>query len=172
MAIQRPGNARLRAWKLGQAVFDITLTPAGLWVVAPAQNPAIFSDKTANVMRQWLRLITGDFEDQSLTSDDNGASLVLQWTADDGATIVCEVDRKTLVARRYILRDRLGRGHFTLELGRYAESNGFVWPRRIEAISPDGRIIIDLHDVQINGELPSAAFRPPARARRVPETQP
>jgi hypothetical protein len=172
MVIQRPGSARLRAWKLGQAVFDITLTPAGLWVAAPRQDPSIFSDNTANLMRRWLRLITGAFEDQPLASDDNGASLVLKWSADDGATIICEVDRKTLVARRYILTDRLGRERFTLELARYAEFNGIVWPRRIEAKSPDGRIVIDLRDVQMNGELPSAAFRPPARAVRIPETQP
>ena len=35
MVLQRPDFARLRAWVFGQAVFDMTLTPDGLWVVAP-----------------------------------------------------------------------------------------------------------------------------------------
>jgi len=171
-AIAHPGNARLRAWKFGQAVLDITLTPAGLWVVAPRQDPTLFSDQTANFMRQWLRLITGTFEDQSFISDDSGAQLVLKWSADDQATMICEVDRKTLTARRYVLRDRQGQEHFTLALARYAEFNGVAWPGRIEAVSPAGRIVIDLHDVEINGQLPSAAFHPPARAVKIPETQP
>ena len=28
-------SVRLRAWKLGQAVFDLTLTPVGLWIETP-----------------------------------------------------------------------------------------------------------------------------------------
>jgi outer membrane lipoprotein-sorting protein len=171
MAIQGPGNARLRAWKFGQAVLDITLTPLGLWIVAP-QNENTFGNNTANLTRQWLGLITGTFEDPSLIADESGPRLILKQQADDGTTIVCEVDRKTLTARRYVLRDRQGQDRFTLTLSRYAEFNNIVWPRRIEAVSPAGRIVIDLHDVQINGELPPAAFRPPPRAVKISETQP
>jgi len=167
MAIQRPGNARLRAWKFGQAVFDITLTPLGLWIVAPQQDPNLFSDKTANIMRQWLKLMTGTFEDPALIVDDSAVRLILKQKTDDGQFITCEVDRKTLTARRFILQDR-----FRLVLSRYSEFNGNVWPRKIEAISPTGRIIIDLHDVEINGDLPATAFHPPARAMKIPETQP
>ena len=30
-----PEKLRLRAWKFGRAVFDLTLTEAGLWVMTP-----------------------------------------------------------------------------------------------------------------------------------------
>jgi outer membrane lipoprotein-sorting protein len=172
MAIQRPGNARLRAWKFGQAVFDITLTPLGLWVVAPQHDPNTFGDKTANVTRQWLKLMTGTFDDQSLIVDDRGSHLICKQQTEDGSTLLCEVDRKTLTARRYILRDPDGEDRFALTLSRYAEFNGIAWPRRIEAVSPTGRIVVDLHDVDINGELPASAFHPPARAVKILETQP
>jgi hypothetical protein len=171
MAIQRPGSARLRAWKFGQAVFDITLTPLGLWIVAP-QDSSTFGENTGNAVRQWLRLMTGTFDDPSLSVDDSGLRLILKQQSDDGATIICEVDRKTLTARRYVLRDCHGEERFTLTLSRYAEFNGIVWPRCIEAASPVGSIVIDLHDVEINGELPASAFHPPARAVKIPETQP
>jgi hypothetical protein len=174
MAIQPPGNARLRAWKLGQAVFDITLTPQGLWMVAPPEEssgdpPGAFGGNTAAMTRRWLGLLTGTFEDPGLTADDREARLILKRQTNDGATIVCEIDRESLTARRYVLRDGEGRERFTLTLSRYAEFNGIAWPRRIEAISPSGRILIDLHDVEINGALPSGAFHPPGRAVKVLE---
>ncbi|HEY1629606.1 MAG TPA: hypothetical protein VGF52_07085, partial [Tepidisphaeraceae bacterium] len=167
MAIERPGNARLRAWKFGQAVLDITLTPQGLWIVA-LRDATAFGDKTANLTRRWLGLITGTFDDPGVIADESGPRLVLKQQTND-ATILCEVDRKTLTARRYLLRDRQGQDRFTLTLSRYAQFNGIVWPRRIEAVSDAGRIVIDLHDVQINGELPASAFHPPARAMKIPE---
>ena len=34
VAMAPPDRLRLRAWKFGQAVFDLTMTPEGLWVVA------------------------------------------------------------------------------------------------------------------------------------------
>src|SRR5215207_7588135 len=38
VVMEPPGKLRLRAWKFGQAVFDLTLTPDGLWVMTP-QDP-------------------------------------------------------------------------------------------------------------------------------------
>jgi hypothetical protein len=172
LAIQPPANARLRAWKLGQAVFDITLTPRGVWVVAPQQDPTSFGDDTANATRQWLRLMTGTFENACMITDDTGPRLVLKQAADDGATIICEVDRNTLTARRYILRDRQDRQQFTLTLSRFAEFNGIAWPQKIEAAGPSGRLTIDLNEIEINAELPPAAFHPPARAVKLAETLP
>jgi hypothetical protein len=172
LAIQPPTNARLRAWKLGQAVFDITLTPQGLWVVTPQEDQTPFGDHTANVTRQWLRSMTGTFEDAGVIAEDSVTRLILKQQADNGATIVCEVDRKTLTARRYILRNRDFQQRFQLTLSRYAEFNGIVWPQRIEAVGPSGSITIDLREIEINGELPSAAFHPPARAVKLAETLP
>jgi len=172
LAIQPRANARLRAWKLGQAIFDITLTPQGVWVVLPQQDPTSFGGNSANATRQWLRLMTGTFENAGVIADDTGPRLVLKQAADDGAIILCEVDRNTLTARRYILRDRPGRRQFTLTLSRYADFNGIAWPQKIEAAGPSGRITIDLNGVEINGELPPAAFHPPARAVKLAETLP
>jgi hypothetical protein len=172
LAFRPPTNARLRAWKLGQAVFDITLTARGVWVVSPQQDPAAFSDNTAKDTRQWLRLMTGTFESAGLIADETGSRLVVKQAADDGATITCEVDRNTLTATRYILRDAQGQQQFELKLSRYADFDRIVWPQRIEAAGPSGRIAIDLNQIEINGELPPAAFRPPARAVKLAERLP
>ena len=172
MAIQPPANARLRAWKLGQAVLDITVTPQGVWVVAPQQDPTRLGDHTANATRQWLRLMTGTFENAGVIADDNGPRLVLKLAADNGATIICEIDRNTLTARRYILRDGEDWQQFTLTLSQYADFAGIPWPQKIEAEGPSGRITIDLNEIEINGELPSAAFHPPARAVKLGEMLP
>ena len=55
---------------------------------------------------------------------------------------------------------------------RYADFNGIAWPQRIQAVGPSGRITIDLSEIEINGELPPAAFRPPARAVKLAESRP
>ena len=42
-----PGRVRLRAWKFNQAIFDLTLTPDGLWVLTP-DDPARRANSTTN----------------------------------------------------------------------------------------------------------------------------
>jgi hypothetical protein len=38
MAIRPPDHTRLRAWKFGQAIFDLTVTPDGVWMIAPQDS--------------------------------------------------------------------------------------------------------------------------------------
>jgi outer membrane lipoprotein-sorting protein len=177
VVLQPPQRARLRAWKFGQAVFDMTLTPEGLWLIAPRQDShtreiRAAGANTGKLMRQWLHLITGAFDDPGTVPREEGNRLILIHAEPDGMTMTCEVDRKTLTPRRYTLKDPKGATRFALVLSRYIEISGTVWPRRIEASSDSGRIRIDLRDVEINGELPPAAFRPPARAEKIPEKFP
>src|SRR5262245_46809970 len=35
VAMAPPDRFRMRAWKFNQAVFDLTLTPDGLWILTP-----------------------------------------------------------------------------------------------------------------------------------------
>ena len=65
VAMRLPDSVRMRAWKFGQAVFDLTLTPDGLWIEAPADPdrrgqvmPASLS--AAKMARAWS-VISGEF---------------------------------------------------------------------------------------------------------------
>jgi outer membrane lipoprotein-sorting protein len=177
IVLQPPDHARLRAWKFGRAVFDMTLTPQGLWLIAPtdeARRKEILAAgaNTGKLVRQWLQIMTGAFDAASLKISESEKLLTIEQSRDDGTLMICTIDRKTLTARRYVLKDQAGKTRFTLSLGSYAEVNGVVWPRDIDARSDAGRIVIELHDIEINTELPPAAFRHPARAEKISELLP
>jgi hypothetical protein len=172
VAMQPVDRARVRAWKFGQAVFDLTVTPEALYVVAPkdsSQRDQILAagSRAGKMIRDWLKLATGSFDATLL--EERGNDLVIQRPEADDGTLVCTIDRRTITARSFRLLDAAGRERFVLKLDRYIESNGQVWPRRIEARSDEGgELRLELREVEVNGELPAAAFRPPARAEKLP----
>jgi outer membrane lipoprotein-sorting protein len=176
VVLEPPQNARVRAWKFGHAVFDMTLTSQGVWIVAPQESDRraeILSagGNTGRLTRQWLRLMSGLFDAPGVSAQEKGDQLLVRQENSDGTVMNCEVDRKTLTPRRYVLRDDRGAQRFALSLGRYMDfgGGGIVWPRRIEASSETGQILIDLRDVEINGDIPPGAFKAPARAEKLPE---
>jgi hypothetical protein len=172
VVLRPPEQARVRAWKFGRAVFDLTASPEGVYVVAPkesSQREQILSagSRAATMIRDWLKLTTGAFDANEL--QERGNELVATRAEADGGRLVCVIDRRTITARSFKLVDANGRERFSLKLDRYAESNGRVWPRRIEAKSEEGgELRFELREVEINGELPAGAFRPPPRAQRLP----
>jgi outer membrane lipoprotein-sorting protein len=175
VVLEPPERARVRAWKFGHAVFDLTLTPQGVWIVAPQDDERrseirSAGGNTGRLTRQWLRLMSGLFDAPGVSGEEHGDRLLVRQANNDGTVMICDVDRKTLTPRRYVLRDDRGVQRFVLALSRYADfGKGVVWPRHIEATSETGQILIDLRDVEINADLPPAAFRPPARSEKLPE---
>ena len=164
IVLQPPERARLQAWKFGSTVFDMTLTPDGLWLIAPSKSDRrkeilAAGANTGRLTRQWLQLIAGSFDDPALSLRESGAQLLIDQPRKDGSTLFCRIDRKTLTPRRYAIQDNTGMERFSLSLNRYIEVGGIVWPREIEAISGNGSILIELHDIEINSEPPPTAFR-------------
>lgn len=201
IVLRPPDHARLRAWKFSQAVFDMTLTPDGLWMIVSKNDEhrrelLAAGSNAGRLTRRWLQLITGSFDNPKLALRGDSGRLFSKQPSDDSTTISCEIDRATLTPRRYTVNDSGGTARFTLTLSDYAEfplGNGgagfqpassrpstqdagskpalqkmIVWPRKIEAVSESGRILVELREVEINGDLPPAAFHPPARAEKLP----
>ena len=171
IAMAPPEKLRLRAWKFGQAVFDLTLTPDGLWVMAPQEPgrrekvlPASLS--AAQFGREWAVLNGRFFLQQDLSTSTEGKWLVVRRTLEDGRTVACRVDRATLTPRDYAMRDPQGRLRFRFALSEYALVDGIPWPSKLAARSGDGRIDIRLKDVELNQDLAPSAFRPPRRAEK------
>ena len=167
-------SVRLRAWKLGQAVFDLTLTPDGLWIEMPHDAsrkqqvaPASFS---ASQLARALSIFGGEvFDGSDVQVVDRGRpQFEVRKPLEGGRTMTADVDRASLVVRQYRLTDRSGARQFTLTPRRYAMINGLLWPQRLVAQSETGTITVDLRDIELNGGLPPAAFVPPHGAERVP----
>jgi hypothetical protein len=172
VVLAMPNHARLRAWKMGQAVFDLTITPDGVWLETGQQGArksqiTSAGDNAARVTRGLSLLSGGFFDDPNLTGVDHGNELTLTQQKPGEPTITCQVDRDTLTPRQFRMVDSTGNERFSLGLGEYTDSAGLLWPRKVTAISPAGKIVVSLDDVEINGEIPEAAFTPPARAEKL-----
>jgi hypothetical protein len=64
--------------------------------------------------------------------------------------------------------DDTGKQRFSLTLDHYKQFDQIAWPTRLTAVSDSGTVEIELHDIQINPELPASAFIPPHRAEKLP----
>ncbi|HSU66469.1 MAG TPA: hypothetical protein VLJ39_06340 [Tepidisphaeraceae bacterium] len=167
-------SVRIRTWKFNQPVFDLTLTPQGLWVEVPRESrrrgEVLPASVSAGQLARALSVFGGDFFDDpnARVIDRGGKNLEVRKPMDAGQTMTAVVDRATLTVRQYRLADASGVVHFTLALKDYQQINGAFWPTRLIARSDTGTIDAELRDVEINGELPPAAFVPPRGAEKLP----
>jgi hypothetical protein len=165
-------SVRLRAWKLSQAVFDLTLTPQGLWVEIPkdaARRQQIApASMSASQLAHALSIFGGQVFDGPGVRiiDSGGAQFQVRQLLDDGRTMTAQVDRATLLVNQYRLADAAGVVHFTLSLRDYRTFGGILWPTRLSARSDTGTIDAELRDVELNGDLPPTAFVPPRGAEK------
>jgi outer membrane lipoprotein-sorting protein len=174
VAMRPPERARIRAWKFGRAVFDLTVTPEGVWVVSPEDSNRREQIRSAGVSaghlaRTWAVLSGGFFEERGLrTQLNDGRMLVRRETAGGQPAVVCEVDRRTLTPRKYSMLDDRGTTRFALTMDRYRQFGDVVWPMRLVAVSEGGTVEVELREVEVNPELPAGAFTPPRRAEKLP----
>jgi hypothetical protein len=171
MALQFPDHARVRTWKFGQAVLDVTLLPDGLFVAGAGNDDQkkqlnAAGGQAGEMIRRLLRVMSGTFQSPQMSIQSN--QIQICEMRGGGASIVCEVDRRTLTIRRCRIFDDRGVERFSLTLDRYIESAGQVWPTRIAGTGETGAIQLELRDVELNGEIPEQAFHPPARAEKAP----
>ena len=172
MVAEFPEHVRLRAWKFGRAIFDLTLKPEGVWMLVAMESrrekllPA--GANAADFMRGWSALHGGFFIDPELKIvEETDEVLVLERPADKGTRIRATVDRLTLSVRQHTVLDEKGKSRFTIDYDRYREINGVAWPMRLRAKGEQGSIVIDLEEVQLNEPLAPGAFVPPARAEKL-----
>jgi hypothetical protein len=172
MVAQPPDRLRLRAWKLGRAIFDLTLTREGVWMVWPEDQS--LREKAAGagvgakqIARQWAALSGDFFRRDDLRVLRAHGSLIFSAPA-DGMMIRCQVFERSLVPWCYMLEDDNRRVRFTLQLSDYRMIDGIAYPYRLAATSEQGFIDIKLDEVELNADLAAAAFIPPKRAQKLP----
>jgi len=178
---EHPGQAslRIRTWKFGQAIFDLTAKPEGVWIAsdsmpspepAPEKSDRLKSLKPENIAQAW-NLFFGDFFKRPglEATDQPGRTFTVQRREGD-TTVVCDIDRATLTPRKYRITDDLGHLLQTLTLARYqlAGEPPVPWPMLIIAQGPDGQVQVRLDEVEVNPDLEDAVLTPPKRAVKQP----
>lgn len=178
LVAQFPGSFRLRAWKFGHAVFDLTLAGGKGWVMLPDDGPAAGKLDPANMAARRIGdafdlLGPSFFRTASSVSEvhPTGGSrlLVVRGSALGRDDVICEIDRQTLTARRFVIRTADGTNASELKLDAYAMTeNGMVWPMRMNLRSSMGEVLVVVRSVEVNGDVPVGAFVPPKRAVELP----
>jgi outer membrane lipoprotein-sorting protein len=145
-----------------------------VWVVSPEDSKRREQIRSAGVSagqlaRTWAVLSGGFFDEGGLKTElTDGRMLVRREASGGEPAVVCEVDRRTLTPRKYSMLDDRGATRFTLTMDRYRQFGDVVWPMRLVAVSDGGTVEVELREVDVNPELPGAAFTPPRRAEKLP----
>lgn len=170
---------RLRAWKLGRAVFDLTRDHETVWVWSAEQgndpkNPdALAKLPTAEQIDLGWRLISGNFFASPPNELDASDKLVVTYNinpqqATDPGTARLTIDRTTQTIEQITIHDAKGMQHARYSSSRYRLIDALPWATRIAFESPAFAFEIELDEVELNGTLPSSAFTPPRDARKQP----
>lgn len=170
-ALAPPGQARVRAYKFTQAVFDLTLSDRGLFVFIPRERgkPGDLLNATrgaAGAIRQWLAFFSGQIDASGASVTEDAKTITLSRPQPDGLTLTTTIDRPTLLVRSQTLTDSSGTRRFELTFDRHRDFAGTLWPARIVAWSERGTITIETGDLQPN-VVADGAFTPPPRAVEV-----
>jgi hypothetical protein len=176
VAMVRAGREklRLRAWKLGRAVFDLTVNGGDVWLLTPDDLSMKDKGQSAGLgakkLAENINLLNGDLFHQSDATVVAAGSLLRISAPQGDGVVCCEVDRRTLVPLKYVLNDPSGAARFTLELSDYRmPASDVPFPFRMKATSEQGTIDVAMREVEINGgELALGAFVPPKRAEKLP----
>lgn len=172
LVAEPPGSVRLRAWKFGHAVFDLTLKDGKGWVVLPDEGPAAgkmdINKMPAQRVGDALDLLGASFFRTARPAGGDRVTLIARGSALGSDDVTCEIDRLTLTPRRFVVGAEGGTLSSELLLDSYALVVGGVWPMRMRLRSPSGEVVVTVREVELNGEVPAGAFTPPQRAKALP----
>lgn len=170
---------RLRAWKLGQPVFDLTRDGQAVWLWASDRAsgdgpPAERYPITADHLDTGWRLLTGRLFTQSPDRVVSRVPLVVEYDLENprAAGVATRarltINRMNQTLTRCEVIDPDGRVRQTLAPERYRLINGIPWSTRVVSSTPGSSFRLTFDDVELNGGLPASAFAPPRNAQRQP----
>jgi hypothetical protein len=174
-----PHQHRLRAWKITESVMDITITDEGVWMWArdnrdqPLEDNILtsFAPKTGatDSLREGLNIAFGSFDKtlwREAPQDGDHTQLVVDRPLNGEATMRCVIDRQSLTVTAVHIIDAESNTRFVLELDRYRRFGTAIIPTRFRGAAQENRFTLILQNVDLNGDLPADAFRPPRGATR------
>lgn len=170
--VARPPEAlRLRAWKLGRAVLDLTLRRDGTWIwtakrASDATEKLLTSDLIDGPWAAvWPRL-GGLLSDPAAEIETAGGGFVVRGALAEGGLLEAEIDAGQRVLEEYRLLDEDGKITGRLRFAGYRDIDGEPWPTRLVAENELGRLEIEFDELVFGEDLPATAFEPPPRAER------
>ena len=172
LVVEPPRRARVRAWKFGRAVFDLTVVDGEGWLLAAAREEAAAGADAERVparrVGEVLELLGPAFFRGASPVDSGARVLTVRGHALGRDGVVCDIERRTLTARRFVVPGEAGHGSSEVMLDGYRLIGGIPWACDIRVRGPGGEIVVRVGDVELNGEIPEGAFVAPEGAIRLP----
>ena len=166
LLLENSDYLKLRAWKAGQVVMDITYTPESVWVWTSQQAPELTFTRAA--LTQLVAAMRGQVPTNAEQISENEHWITASATLENGAPIQFRIHKPTLTITQFTYFDKQQTRRQTLVMDQYDLINHQPWPRRIRAEGEMGFMLINLREVEINEPLPPHAFVPIDRAVRQP----
>jgi hypothetical protein len=165
MAIQDANRLRLRAWKFGQAVFDLTIRPDGIWAYSGRKefDEARVLALVKNI-RPWLALFEPVSPGAEVIREDS--RMIELRSKIDNADVRTLIDRPTLTVRSHQMLAQ-GQSRAAIQFLNYAPFGDIVWPKQI--VISDGSRRMEVTTRSVQPTIAPRAFEPPRRARQVVE---
>lgn len=172
LAARPPTELRIKAWKFSRDVFDLTMNESGAYLaISTDAGAGVGTDEESRIpasgIAEGISLVFGDFFHRA-EAGRIGGIITARGALRTGGTVVCEIDGRTLTARRYVCLDDAGVERADIRLDRYRMIGGTPFPGRIRIEGPSGSVTVRLREVELNGEHNPSAFTPPRRAVRLP----
>lgn len=172
MVASLPGKVRLRAWKFGHVIFDLTMADGKGWVMAPddARGTRRFDAESlpTKQVRDAMDLLGPAYFRAAKHGGGDERVLRARGPALGRDDVECEIDRPTLTPRRFVVDTSEAPVSTELLMDDYEVVGAIVWPMRVRLKSPSGEVSIRFRSVELNGTLPDGAFTPPSRAKALP----
>lgn len=172
LVAQPPDRLRLRAWKLGHAVLDLTVRPDGVWLwtakrADEATRKLIDGELSTGPWKSvWPRLGSLLGEADVATTRTGPNHFVVRGDLPDDGYLEAEIDGPSRTVLAYRLFDAAGKGLGVLQLDDYQSIANEPWPTHLEAKTDRGVLEVTLHEMSLDEPLPETAFEPPKRAKR------
>lgn len=171
---QWPHSLRLRAWKFSQAVFDLTLSPDGAFLLTGDKLQQSSAEELKNItaarlLEAWSLYAQSDYADPQWTlANEEPSTFTLQRPLDSGVLLRCVIDKPTRVVRAFEVYDDASQLRMSLKLSRHRQFGDVIFPMRMLATSEHGTLEILLRDAEVNEPLAPGALQPPRRAVKLP----
>lgn len=164
VVLKRPGNLRLRTWKMGQAVLDLTVNGDDAWSWVAREEASDARQLTRSMLINWAQLLLDSANPAHVRDAKMEGERLTTHVVRGDSTLVCNYTRDTLTLVSIQFPDSANK---TITLSNYAGFERTIWPMQLSLRGEHGRIDIYFEDVEINGELSPTAFKPPTRAEKL-----
>lgn len=163
LVARRPDQMRVRAWKFGRSVADVTLDgDRVLGETDPRVDRDVLVEGLRGLRRALLEIDQEFYDRAEVLPETSDEMLIARGRLSTGEVLFARIDRPTLTLRSLSVDPDVHDDDASFSLQKYEEVGGVAWPMRIRARRGDREAAFRFDWVELNtpvqrGALPEAS---------------